>query len=451
MINRQLLFPHGMWQRCRRALFVPDRSESFVMGLARPCRRNKSIAYIVEQLLDYVGGDYSHRSGGGLTLSDAASNQVNRLSLEAAKAGLVPVHLHSHPSGVSYFSGYDDIHEQKLHDWLASNGQPLLWSLVWPYGGDPTARLWVGGESLPGTVRAGLRSFGNGTLADLPALDRQRIFGGGLRQAAASLRVGIVGVGGVGFLVAEQLARCGFSDFVLIDPDRVEITNLNRLPSTTKKDLGRLKVNVARRLIRRAGRCIGTKPVVQALAQDIYVASNRVHSLLRQCDIVLALTDDEVSRITCLQIALEGGAEYLQAGVDIRLGDQGAIEGLFSEFTGAEVNRYCPLCTERLDPAQASVDARRYVGGEVWERAQKEGYVPDIPAPSVMSLNAIAAGMLVTEIQRRVSGLGVRDLLQTDIHTGIIRAFEQIENQLEGECTVCGRGEMYGVDYKGRE
>ena len=36
----------------------------------------------------------------------------------AMKAGLVPVHFHSHPPGCHQFSGYDDAHEAQLHDWL---------------------------------------------------------------------------------------------------------------------------------------------------------------------------------------------------------------------------------------------------------------------------------------------------------------------------------------------
>jgi hypothetical protein len=441
MSIRQLVFPYAVWQQCHTALFSPNGSEGFALGLARPCRRGQGIAYIVEQLLEQKLYEYLTRSSGGLTLNDRASSQLNLLSLAAAKEGLVPVHLHSHPKGVTNFSAYDDIHEHELHEWLVNHGQPFLWSVVWPYAGEPKARLWTNDMYQPGIVRAGLQPFGSGQLNHLPALERQRIFGPGLREATALLRVGIVGVGGIGFLVAEQLARCGFQEFVLVDPDFVEHTNLNRLSGTVRNDIGVLKVKVARRLILQAGHSIDTDPTIHALAYDIYTAPSRVRSLLRQCDIILALTDDELSRITCLQIALEGGAEYLQAGVDIRLDDKGAITGLFAEVTGAEVNRYCPICTGRLDAGQASVDARRYVGGEVWDRAQKEGYVPDVPAPSVMSLNAIAAGLLVMEIQRRVSGLGVRDLMQIDIQAGIVKGFEHIEEQLKGTCEVCGRGE----------
>jgi hypothetical protein len=243
----------------------------------------------------------------------------------------------------------------------------------------------------------------------------------------------------VGLPVAEQLARCGFGSFVLVDPDRVEETNLNRLQGLTRRDVGRRKVDVVHGIIQRAGQAVGISPKVTALCEDIYLAKEPVRHGLRECDLVLALTDDHLSRLVCLELALEGGAEYLQAGVDVRLGADGAITGLLVETTGAETGRYCPVCLGRLDPGQASLEARRYVGGEVWRKALQDGYVPDVAAPSVMSLNAISAGLLVAEIQRRVSGLGATDLIQFDLHTGSVIYEPRVDRFLSDGCMVCGR------------
>jgi hypothetical protein len=142
-----------------------------------------------------------------------------------------------------------------------------------------------------------------------------------------------------------------------------------------------------------------------------------VKNALRQCDVILALTDNELSRITCMD-------------------QDGRIQGLFAEVSGAEAGCYCPMCNGRLGSEQASLDARRYVGGEVWDKAQSEGYVKGIPNPSVMSLNAMAAGALVLEIQRRVFGFGVRDLWQMDFQVGTVLIYEKIERFVTDECGV---------------
>ncbi len=59
-------------------------------------------------------------------------------------------------------------------------------------------------------------------------------------------RIAIFGVGGVGGYVLEELARSGFSDFVLVDNDVFSLTNLNRQILATHESIGRKKVEVAK-------------------------------------------------------------------------------------------------------------------------------------------------------------------------------------------------------------
>lgn len=62
-------------------------------------------------------------------------------------------------------------------------------------------------------------------------------------------KVAIFGVGGVGSYVAEGLVRAGIENFILIDKDEVDITNLNRQIIATTKTIGRAKVEVAKERI----------------------------------------------------------------------------------------------------------------------------------------------------------------------------------------------------------
>ena len=63
-------------------------------------------------------------------------------------------------------------------------------------------------------------------------------------------RVGVVGLGSVGAMVAESLARMGLPHITLIDFDRVELKNLDRLVYATEADVGREKVEVAAERVR---------------------------------------------------------------------------------------------------------------------------------------------------------------------------------------------------------
>ena len=65
----------------------------------------------------------------------------------------------------------------------------------------------------------------------------------------AEAKVAIFGIGGVGGYVAEALARSGVGSFVLVDDDKVCLTNLNRQIIATRKTVGKYKAEVMRDLI----------------------------------------------------------------------------------------------------------------------------------------------------------------------------------------------------------
>lgn len=62
-------------------------------------------------------------------------------------------------------------------------------------------------------------------------------------------KVAIFGIGGVGSFVVEALVRAGIGNFILIDKDTVDETNLNRQIIATTKTIGRAKVEVAKERI----------------------------------------------------------------------------------------------------------------------------------------------------------------------------------------------------------
>ena len=59
-----------------------------------------------------------------------------------------------------------------------------------------------------------------------------------------TVKVVVFGIGGVGSFVCEALARCGVGNFVLVDNDTVDITNINRQLIALKSILGKFKVDV---------------------------------------------------------------------------------------------------------------------------------------------------------------------------------------------------------------
>jgi molybdopterin-synthase adenylyltransferase len=81
---------------------------------------------------------------------------------------------------------------------------------------------------------------------------RQSFLGGYAEELFANVRVAIVGLGGGGSHIAQQLAHVGVGHYRLIDPDKIEASNLNRLVGATKIDVDdeTPKVEIAKRTVK---------------------------------------------------------------------------------------------------------------------------------------------------------------------------------------------------------
>lgn len=213
-----------------------------------------------------------------------------------------------------------------------------------------------------------------------------RAFGSAGQQTLRSLKAAVVGLGGTGSLVAQQLAHLGIGSVLLIDHDQLETSNLNRVAGANSSDVGRLKVDVARDHIRRIG---GGATKVSTLGED--VVTSRTGSKLLNCDVVFGCTDSHGSRAVINQLAYQHFLPAIDMGVRID-----ASDGVIQAMAG-RVQMLCPglpclqcgsvLNSEAVRRELLSPEARRldpYIVGE-----------PE-PQPAVISLNGTVASLAVT-------------------------------------------------------
>jgi molybdopterin-synthase adenylyltransferase len=113
-------------------------------------------------------------------------------------------------------------------------------------------------------------------------------------------KVGVVGLGSGGSSVAIELAKAGVGKFVLIDFDRLELANVSRHVCGTG-DLGRYKTKAVRDLL------YGKNPYIQVETAeiDINTSFEETKLLLKDCDLIIAATDNNRSRFNLNSIALE--------------------------------------------------------------------------------------------------------------------------------------------------
>src|SRR5439155_9479995 len=149
-----------------------------------------------------------------------------------------------------------------------------------------------------------------------------RLFGAATTEKLRCLAVAVVGCSGTGSVVTQQLARLGVGRFVLVDPDRVEEKNLNRILNAGKEDafLGRPKVEVMARAIARMG--LGTE--VSIFAENLF--SPHVVRAVAGCDVVFGCMDTAEGRDLLNRLAAFYLTPYFDVGVRLDAGDDGGID-----------------------------------------------------------------------------------------------------------------------------
>ncbi|PKN31600.1 MAG: thiamine biosynthesis protein ThiF [Deltaproteobacteria bacterium HGW-Deltaproteobacteria-18] len=112
-----------------------------------------------------------------------------------------------------------------------------------------------------------------------------RYLDGGFLSFLRSVRIGIIGAGGLGSNCAVHLVRSGFTDIVLADADVVEASNLNRQHFTLVQ-VGCPKVAALR------DNLLAINPAARITAHHLHVNAQNMNGLFDSCDAVVEAVDD---------------------------------------------------------------------------------------------------------------------------------------------------------------
>lgn len=397
------------WERIGSA-FNADERETAAYGLIGVSRSPGSVDYLVREVLFLEESDYLDRTGVHLLIAPQFINKVAGLC-ERSGLGLIAMHSHPMQDGEVQFSHSDDWGEERelrVFDQLGDGRWPLV-SLVrgptqargraWEFGnrrpkinsideimlvGNHISRIPLSGATLrrarPDTMHA-----------------RQVLALGSHGQAAlAAATVAIIGAGGTGSASAEMLCRLGVGRLIILDDDKLELSNVSRVYGSTPEDVGEAKVEVLKRWLHRIN------PRMQI---DAHAANLVGHvALLKEADIILSCTDTETSRALANQFASQFLRPLIDMGNRIDAVD-GRIEAASARMTFVAPGGPCMECFNSIN--HATVQAENLSGTE-YRRLRAEGYVKglDEKAPSVISLNTFVASLAITKLLDVLTGTG---------------------------------------------
>lgn len=223
------------------------------------------------------------------------------------------------------------------------------------------------------STKAGNRSVS----ARRPNIDgrysRQGFLGPNSQQVIASARIGIVGLGGGGSHLVQQLAHIGFQNVVLCDAQRIEDTNLNRLVGATVDDVKHQthKVEIAARLYR------GLQP--KAIIDDRSLGWEEKRSALRRCDLILGAIDGFAARRDLEAFCRSQMIPLIDIGMKVLRSKIGHPE-IRGQVILSMPGEICMKCLQFITDANLAEEAQRY---------------DDDPQPQVVWSNGVLASSAI--------------------------------------------------------
>ena len=335
--------------------------------------------------------------------------------------------LHSHLGPGWQGMSLDDVRAER--DRLASavtgrTSLPLL-GLTWGTDGTWSARMWgraapfryervdipcvrvVGPEALALSCHPELRS------APAPAPTQQAtvsVWGTAAQHDLARLRVGIVGLGSVGSIIAEALSRVGISNITLIDHDRLEERNLDRTLHSTRHDVEAHtpKVRVAARAMPDSHTAAHLD--VNEIPVSVLTAEGSAAAL--DCDVILSCVDRPAPRWLLNTIAYAHLIPVIDGGILARVTPNGRPLHIDWRIHTVGPGRACLACIGALRRSDVALDRDGllddpdYLQGlseEDRERFNRRNVFPfslAVAAHQVLQLVGLVAG------SARIGGIG---------------------------------------------
>jgi len=329
---------------------------------------------------------------------------------EAARRDLALLKVHSHPSGYGAFSEVDDAADKDLFGsvfgWTDSE-YPHASAVMLPGGRMFGRAVLPSGDFVPldsiAVVGDDLRFWGGSEADGRPAGFTQRhaqLFGAGTTAQLRRLSAAVIGCSGTGSPVVEMLARLGVGRFVLLDPDRVEEKNLNRILNATREDaeLNRTKVEVMARAIVRMG--FGTE--VLPLPENL--ATPRAVRAVAECDVVFGCMDSIEGRNLLNRLATFYTLPYFDVGVKLVADGLGGIDEACGAVHYVKPGGESLLDRRAYTMKQLKAEGLRRTDPGAYEDQVGAGYIDGVQEdrPAVISVNMHLASAAVNEFLARL-------------------------------------------------
>lgn len=400
------------------------------LALVFPATGLRRRTLILGKIIEPRPGEVSWSSRRGLTMSHRYYSRAMSVAQSTPGAGLINVHSHPRPlTGVlppepSPQDLRTDREELCFASRVLGEQRPIAAGIVTPGGGisvreyafrhpksqeeavlpefGPAGasfrhaeRIRVAGPGLR-IVRGNPNNLANNEAIDLLSTESSALLWGEAGQRIlAELTIGIAGVGGVGGILAEHVARLGIGALVIVDYDRLEIGNFNRSQGATRSESESAtpKVNVYSRIAAEAA----TAPNFNVAKYRESVAEMAGLRPLLDCDVILAAADDAFARQVLDHAAYAHLIPVIDGGTTLVANPRTLqLQAGKSQIVSAGPGHACLECQGVYTREEATVARESASWGRYLKlgQGQKPADQKETRAPSVICNNTLVAGLI---------------------------------------------------------
>src|SRR5712692_4276474 len=319
-----------------RARLLEDLSkEHFAVLLGKTQKFNGYTIIKVIDLLFPGQSDYHQQSVAFLRIKKdfihkALVELTNRYDVDT----IIDVHTHPFTQGSVSFSATDDGDEKTFYRFLKEKFAGINYASIVFSQRKYSARVWTFSSGSTIAKRALLKT----------QTSRENIASADFHEDADehSAKTAVTGV--------EDLIHMGFHEINLIDPDVLELSNLNRVVGAYYKDAQQKlpKVDVVKRHLTN----INPNATVTAYKSDVH--DKEIERVLALSDWMIVATDNHSSRLRTQELSIKYFVPLVSLGVNISVKDN-KIEDMSGEVITARVGDYlCLHCLNRINPIKVA-------------------------------------------------------------------------------------------------
>jgi len=460
MENYSVVMTDEIHQQLLKHLLREDEDEDLCFATYVPGKGSKRLTGIISKIILPQEGDRNVH--GNVGFMPCYLERVLKIAAQN-KEGVA--FLHAHPdTGWQGMSPDDVIAETRLAPAVMGvTGLPVL-GLTLGTDGAWSARFWIKDELQKRTfnrmwcenVRVISKklsiTFNDDLLPSNFDVGKQlctiSAWGEKAQEDISRLRVGIIGLGSVGSMVAEILARTGISYFTLIDFDPVEEKNLDRLTNVFSSDIGKAKVEVIKAAILKSG----TSPSIEVVSCNYSICEKESFLEALNCDIIFCCVDRPWPRQVINFISYAYLIPVIDGGILVRTNKKN------TKLVGADWRahtvgylRPCLECIGQYKTENATLEKQGYL--------DDPSYLKDFPEAAklnahenVFAFGSHLASMEVLQMLSLFLAPGdIADLGQQMYHF-VLGSLEVSRINCHENCffpTIIGKGDHSGIEVYG--